>query len=46
MQQRTGSQSGSYPKDAPRGGMQQPQQQRGGKSGNVTPRGRGQSQAA
>lgn len=45
MQQRSGSQSGSFPKDAPRGGAQQ-QQQRGAKSGIVTPRGRGQSQAA
>ncbi|KAI9874216.1 MAG: hypothetical protein M1823_007737, partial [Watsoniomyces obsoletus] len=42
MQQRTGSQ-GSLPKDAGRG-FQQPQ--RGSKSGNVTPRGRGQAQAA
>jgi hypothetical protein len=43
MQQRTGSQSGINPKDATRGGAQQ---QRGGKSGNLTPRGRGQPQAA
>ena len=44
MQQRTGSQSGINTKEATRGGAQQ--QQRGGKSGNVTPRGRGQAQAA
>lgn len=43
MQQRTGSQSGINTKEATRSG---PQQQRGGKSGNVTPRGRGQPQAA
>jgi hypothetical protein len=43
MQQRTGSQSGSFPKDTPRGAGAQ----RGAKgSGNVTPRGgRGQTQA-
>lgn len=44
MQQRTGSQSGGFPKDLGRGGGFQ--QQRGAKSGNVTPKGRGQAQAA
>ena len=44
MQQRTGSQSGGFPKDLGRGGGFQ--QQRGPKSGNVTPKGRGQPQAA
>ena len=44
MQQRSGSQSGGFPKDLGRGGGFQ--QQRGPKSGNVTPKGRGQPQAA
>ncbi|RMZ77855.1 hypothetical protein DV737_g4131, partial [Chaetothyriales sp. CBS 132003] len=43
LQQRSGSQS-SFPKDAGRGTSQQ--QQRAVKSGTVTPRGRGQAQAA
>lgn len=38
---RTGSQSGNLPRDAGRGSFQQ----RGGKTGNVTPKGRGQVQA-
>lgn len=42
MQQRNGSQSGNYPRDAGRAGFQQ----RGSKPGNVTPKGRGQNQAA
>jgi hypothetical protein len=36
-----GQQGGGFPKDAGRGNFQQ----RGGKSGNVTPKGRGQAQA-
>lgn len=39
---RPGSQSGGFPKDAGRGGFQA----RGGNKGNVTPKGRGQAQAA
>lgn len=39
---RTGSQSGSFPKEAGRGTFQQ----RGGKAGSVTPKGRGQPQAS
>ncbi|ERF72222.1 hypothetical protein EPUS_02109 [Endocarpon pusillum Z07020] len=39
---RTGSQSGSFPKEAGRGTFQQ----RGGKTGSVTPKGRGQPQAS
>lgn len=42
IQGRGGSQQGGgFPKDAGRGSFQQ----RGGKSGNVTPKGRGQAQA-
>lgn len=39
---RTGSQSGSFPKEAGRGTFQP----RGGKTGSVTPKGRGQPQAS
>jgi hypothetical protein len=38
---RTASQSGIFPKDAGRGTVQQ----RGGKTGSITPKGRGQTQA-
>jgi hypothetical protein len=40
-QGRTNSQSGGFPKDAGRGSFQG----RGGKTGNITPKGRGQAQA-
>jgi len=42
MPGRTGSQGGTFPRDTSRGNYQQ----RGNRSGNVTPRGRGQPQAA
>ena len=42
MQGRSASQGGGYQKEASRGNFQQ----RGGKSGNVTPKGRGQAQVA